>query len=218
MGQAALQPLDLAEPSFAFGLQDAREEVVADFDKPGTFCRVDDQGGASDTSVFVSTVSAVCAAAVAQGELAALKVSEKPSPFLRSDGAVFIGRPQSPAPGDERSMCLDGISGVDRGVLMRQPLAEAEDIEPDRATRKRLRRLGHEPASVRLIGLRRPKPGPEKGDGSREYHYRWIVRGHWRQQWYPKRQVHRPVWIAPHVKGPEGASMMGGEKVNVWQR
>ncbi len=37
-------------PAFPFGFQDAREEVVADFDKPGTFCHVDDQGRASDTS------------------------------------------------------------------------------------------------------------------------------------------------------------------------
>ncbi|APU44889.1 hypothetical protein BSL84_32715 [Streptomyces sp. TN58] len=57
VGQAALQPLDLAEPAFPLGFQDAREEVVADFDKPGTLCRVDDQDGASDTSVLVSTVS-----------------------------------------------------------------------------------------------------------------------------------------------------------------
>ncbi|MEU9214485.1 hypothetical protein AB0D27_43135 [Streptomyces sp. NPDC048415] len=69
----------------------------------------------------MSTISSVCAAAVAQGELAALKVAEKLVPFLRGDGAVFLDRPQSPAPGDERSMCLDGISRVDRGVSHRRP-------------------------------------------------------------------------------------------------
>jgi hypothetical protein len=103
-------------------------------------------------------------------------------------------------------------------LLMQQPLAEIEDIEPDRATRKRLRRFGQEPAPVLLIGLRRPKSAADRGDGAREYQHQWIVRGHWRQQWYPKRQVHRPVWIAPHIKGPEGAPMIGGEKVNVWKR
>ncbi|MEW2810975.1 hypothetical protein AB0929_28390 [Streptomyces massasporeus] len=103
-------------------------------------------------------------------------------------------------------------------LLMQQPLARIEDLEPDRATRKRLRRLGHEPAPVRLIGLRRPRATAGQGEGSREYQHQWIVRGHWRQQWYPKRQVHRPVWIAPHIKGPEGAPVIGGEKVNVWKR
>ena len=111
VGQAALQSFDLAEPTLAFGFQDAREEVVADLDEPRPFGRANVQDGAADTSVLTSTVSSVCAPAVAQGELAALKVAEKLVPFLRGDGAVFLDRPQSPAPGDERSMCLDGIIG-----------------------------------------------------------------------------------------------------------
>ncbi|MFF8574029.1 hypothetical protein ACQPXT_01425 [Streptomyces sp. CA-100214] len=103
-------------------------------------------------------------------------------------------------------------------LLMQQPVTEETELQPDRAVRKRLRRVGREPASVRLITLRRPKCGNGQGDGDREYHHQWIVRGHWRQQWYPARQVHRPVWIAPHVKGPEGAPLIGGEKVNVLKR
>ncbi|MEW2093898.1 hypothetical protein AB0932_30115 [Streptomyces sp. NPDC006682] len=103
-------------------------------------------------------------------------------------------------------------------LLMRQPLAETSDVLPSRAVRKRLHRVGHEPAPVRLIELRRPKSGGGQGDGDRGYHHQWIVRGHWRQQWHPKRQVHRPVWIAPHVKGPDGAPLIGGEKVNVLKR
>lgn len=124
----------------------------------------------------------------------------------------------------------DPLEGADEGdeefvrtiramwLLMQQPLARQADIPPDRATRKRLARSGHEPAPVRLIGLRRPQGGGSSGSGDREYHHQWIVRGHWRQQWHPKRQVHRPVWIAPHVKGPEGAPLIGGEKVNVLKR
>lgn len=102
-------------------------------------------------------------------------------------------------------------------LLMRQPLARVVEEKPDRATRKRLRRVGSDPKSVRVIELRRPThSGP--GDGSREFHHQWIVKGHWRQQWYPARQVHRPVWIAPHIKGPEGAPLIGGEKVYAWKR
>lgn len=100
-------------------------------------------------------------------------------------------------------------------LLMRQPLAKTSTQEPDRATRKRVRRLGAEPATVRLIDLRRPSLAASQGDGSSNYQHQWIVRGHWRNHWHPKRQVHRPVWIAPHVKGPEGAPMIGGEKVYV---
>ncbi|HEX6518312.1 MAG TPA: hypothetical protein VF049_22315 [Nocardioidaceae bacterium] len=102
--------------------------------------------------------------------------------------------------------------------LMQQPLAEQQDIEPDRATRKRLRRAGQEPKPVRVIELRRPKNASSTDSGPGNYHHQWIVRGHWRQHWYPKRQVHRPVWIAPHVKGPEGAPLIGGEKVYALKR
>lgn len=103
-------------------------------------------------------------------------------------------------------------------LLMRQPLAEDAAVQPDRAARKRLARAGHEPAPVRVIELRRPKTTSGHGDSDREYHHQWIVRGHWRQQWHPKRQVHRPVWIAPHIKGPEGAPLIGGEKVYALKR
>lgn len=103
-------------------------------------------------------------------------------------------------------------------LLMRQPLAVSSDVEPDRAVRKRLRRAGQEPKPVRVIELRRPKSSGESGDGESNYHHQWIVKGHWRQHWYPKRQVHRPVWIAPHIKGPEGAPLIGGEKVYALKR
>jgi hypothetical protein len=102
-------------------------------------------------------------------------------------------------------------------LLMQQPLARASDAHPDRTAQKRLRRAGYEPQRIRVIELRRPAHSGS-GDGSREFHHQWIVRGHWRQQWYPLREVHRPVWIAPHIKGPEGAPLIGGEKVYAWKR
>ncbi|WP_329220275.1 hypothetical protein [Streptomyces microflavus] len=149
---------------------------------------------------------------------------------MSSDQAIRLGGPRllpfsmaDEAPAEERErMLFDHLIVTLRAawLLMQQPLSEESTLEPDRATRKRLRRVGREPAEVRLIELRRPKgaSGQSGGDGDREYHHQWIVRGHWRQQWYPARQVHRPVWIAPHVKGPEGAPLLGGEKVNVLKR
>lgn len=103
-------------------------------------------------------------------------------------------------------------------LLMQQTLAVETTVEPDRAARKRLKRAGREPGAVRVIELRRPQGGGGAGDGDRDYHHRWVVRGHWRQQWFPKREVHRPVWIAPHIKGPEGAPLIGGDKVYAWKR
>jgi len=36
-----------------------------------------------------------------------------------------------------------------------------------------------------------------------EWSHRWLVRGHWRQQYFPSSNTHAPVWISPYVKGPE---------------
>lgn len=127
--------------------------------------------------------------------------------FITSDGVTQVG--ENPYP-------IKILKSA--WLLMQQPVARVEELAPDRASRKRIRRMLQEPVAVRVIQLRRaPSPGGA-GESDREYHHQWIVRGHWRQQWYPGRQVHRPVWIAPHVKGPEGAPLIGGEKVHAWVR
>lgn len=102
-------------------------------------------------------------------------------------------------------------------MLMQQPIIESTDLMPDRAARKRMKRDGQEPQAVRVLSLKRSHSSAD-GSSDREFHHQWVVRGHWRQQWYPKREVHRPVWIAPHIKGPEGAPLLGGEKVYAWKR
>jgi hypothetical protein len=38
---------------------------------------------------------------------------------------------------------------------------------------------------------------------ARDYSCQWLVGGHWRQQYYPSTNEHRPIWIEPYVKGPE---------------
>lgn len=102
-------------------------------------------------------------------------------------------------------------------LLMQQPVTSVTDAQFDKATRRRLAKTRSQPSRVRVITLRRPVGGSANGSGH-EYHHQWVVRGHWRQQWYPTREVHRPVWIAPHIKGPDGAPLLGGEKVYAWTR
>ncbi len=103
-------------------------------------------------------------------------------------------------------------------LLMQQPVTTTTDAQFDRAERRRLARQKLDDKPVRVINLRRRAHASASGESDREYHHQWIVRGHWRQQWYATREVHRPVWIAPHIKGPEGAPMLGGEKVHAWTR
>ncbi len=97
-------------------------------------------------------------------------------------------------------------------LLMQQDLSTVEDARFDRAAHRRAAREGRTVPRVRVIALRRSGHGSGEG-GSVEWHHRWIVRGHWRQQWYPSREVHRPVWIKPHAKGPDDAPLLVGEKV-----
>lgn len=74
---------------------------------------------------------------------------------------------------------------------------------------------------IQVIDLRRLARGTKdtevKHEG-REYHTRWLVRGHWRQQRVgPGRKYTRPVFVAPHIKGPDGAPLKT-ERVNAWRR
>lgn len=142
------------------------------------------------------------------------------SPMLGSDCLGPFGASSDGPPENATAEGFTEAAKVLRAawLLMQQPLAHTFEVEPNRAARKRLSRVGHEPKLVRVIELRRPKTTSGHGDSDREYHHQWIVKGHWRQQWHPKREVHRPVWIAPHIKGPEGAPLIGGEKVYAWKR
>lgn len=93
-------------------------------------------------------------------------------------------------------------------------VAAVSDWKPSRAERARAkrRRLG-ELGAVRVIDVRRRPPRQAQSMSSRERHHRWVVDGHWRNQWYPSEGRHRPIWINAYVKGPDGAPMLTGEKV-----
>ncbi|MEU3399386.1 hypothetical protein [Streptomyces filamentosus] len=108
-------------------------------------------------------------------------------------------------------------------LLMGQTLATSERVAADRASRRRIQRLDRAYGTeVRLIRLRRARTergtAPAEQPGTREYQHRWVVRGHWRRQWYPSRNANKPIWISPYIAGPEDAPLIGGEKVLVLAR
>lgn len=95
-------------------------------------------------------------------------------------------------------------------VLMRlcaQKLVVDTVMDATRKPRRRAQRAAasKEPGKVRVVTLRkesRPLPEdhvPEPGNWS----HRWIVKPHWRNQWYPSLGVHRQILVGPYVKGPE---------------
>lgn len=87
-----------------------------------------------------------------------------------------------------------------------------------RAERRRTQRAELPLRDVRIVKLRQhlaEKHTNTNSEISREYRSRWIVRGHWRQQWYPSLESHRPRWIHPHLKGPQDGKLIGGDRVNI---
>lgn len=144
-------------------------------------------------------------------------------PALPIAGTVFDTGPQW------RSM--DGVNEKDRKVfalvqatwhLMTQTtITESQLVEADRKIRSAYGRAQRPVPSVRLIDLRR-RSEAVAGDGqqsNRKYQHRWITSGHWRDQpCGPGRSQVRRIWIRDHIKGPDGAPMIGGEKVHVWRR
>jgi hypothetical protein len=73
-----------------------------------------------------------------------------------------------------------------------------------RPRRREAKRHNVKIEDVTVITLRREgdRHYDEEGE-SPEWKHKWLVRGHWRNQWYPSLKEHRQVWIAPYVKGPE---------------
>jgi hypothetical protein len=94
--------------------------------------------------------------------------------------------------------------------FMAQRILVAPARQAERAARKRLEREGwqHEPL-IRVVELRRKERLPNDSSAAvartdaTEWSCQWVVRGHWRQQYYPSLHRNQPIWITPYVKGPE---------------
>lgn len=104
-------------------------------------------------------------------------------------------------------------------TLAKQPLSEtAPAPAPSNKERHRYNRAGiADPGKpVRVVSLRHrgTSSGAQPGQPSgRHVNVRFMVRGHWKRAYRPSVQAHRLVYVAPHVKGPKDAPLLGGEKV-----
>ncbi|HEY7421497.1 MAG TPA: hypothetical protein VH541_05760 [Gaiellaceae bacterium] len=103
--------------------------------------------------------------------------------------------------------------------LMQQKISVHHQERPDRAARRFAKRLDLIDRGVTVVTLRRERT-PEHGEPVEEHHYshRFIVGGHWRNQWYPSAGVHRQIWIAPYEKGPQDAPLIIKPRVYRWTR
>lgn len=81
-------------------------------------------------------------------------------------------------------------------------------VMPDRPAQKRAIRAGRPTQEVRVIRLRKRDDHHRSDtdpldDDDILWSHRWLVKGHWRNQYFPSRDGHAPVWISGYVKGPE---------------
>jgi hypothetical protein len=93
--------------------------------------------------------------------------------------------------------------------LCQQTIAVPRHERVARPTWKRARAEWKDIREVVVFTLRRAKnPKYEGEERDVQWSHRWIVQGHWRNQFYPSEKVHRQIGIAPFVKGPEGAPLI----------
>lgn len=100
-----------------------------------------------------------------------------------------------------------------------ETLASVAATESPKAAAKRAQRE-QLPSTVNVVRLRRASSHHADTDqpSDRNYSHRWIVSGHWRNQYLPSRDAHRLQWIAPHVKGPEDKPLVVKDTVKAWVR
>jgi hypothetical protein len=148
-------------------------------------------------------------------------VDSRPDLPVRDDA----DRDWEPAP--DGRFCIDEITVQTQACaaiayafwrIQAQPLATVAAAPLDRAARRRAARasIRHD---TRVVMLRRTSPLAEPGDGEAKWHYRvrFVVRGHWRRLIDKQGQPYH-IWINAHIKGPDGAPLLLGEKVAVLAR
>lgn len=112
--------------------------------------------------------------------------------------------------------------------LLAQPVVVTTPTEPDRQTRKVLQRSQVQANTVSIITLRRMKQALPDGaepvvrSGS-TLKVRFLVGektgGFWRNHWYPSLGMHKPIFVMPYMKGPDGAPFVWrNEKIYAWRR
>jgi hypothetical protein len=139
-------------------------------------------------------------------------IDEKP---YGSDDPTLIGHPAN----DDYH-----LAGILRATwrLMQQTITVSEKVAGyNRAERRAMRKQGLPAEDITVVTLRRRDVYHDTDDtdpASVDWTHRWLVDGHWRNQWLPSRQTHRLQWISGYVKGPADKPLVVKERVKHWVR
>lgn len=85
--------------------------------------------------------------------------------------------------------------------------ARARKVEPRLASAQGRRSTGSEDQRRVYVG---PASAWSHSAEPETRQSRWVVRGHWRRQWYARAGEHRPVWIEQHEAGNSDAPLRDG--------
>lgn len=144
----------------------------------------------------------------------------------------FLRRPDFARPPGDLMSVVGGVWGIGEEVpplgdfvpialaflrFIAEPWMDFRAIEPDRPRRKRAARVHRDRTpTLHVVQLRRSgtthQRASELGGSHLDWDHRWLVRTHWRNQWYPSIQQHRPKLILEHIKGPEDKPLIIREK------
>jgi hypothetical protein len=88
-------------------------------------------------------------------------------------------------------------------TFIRQRLVTVQEVDADRAARKRIERKGKKVEPISIVQLRQTeRKSSQPGESEPvEWSCSWTVAGHVRKQWYPTLGIHMPVIINPYIKG-----------------
>ena len=101
-------------------------------------------------------------------------------------------------------------------ALLEQRILVATPASIDRAALRRLKRAkARQPPAILIVRLRREvREGNDASGQPREWPRPWIVRSHWRQQYYPSDGSHRPILILPYIKAKDAPGpLVSAERV-----
>ena len=91
-------------------------------------------------------------------------------------------------------------------LFAKQKILSLLSDRPSRALRRSAERKSLSEPEIRVVSLRARERSPADSDSEpMDWSCHWVVGanegGHWRQQYYPSENIHRPIWIMPYTKG-----------------
>lgn len=106
--------------------------------------------------------------------------------------------------GDDPHAALYRAIPVEFAHLINARGVEVEEIPLARAQRRRFSRSRLVHPKVYFVVVGETSVSEREGRSDREYHCRWLVRGHWRRF-----ENGTKTWVRPYIKGPAGAPWRG---------